>query len=419
MSADARQLYKLTELGLTPGDWEVTAFGEIYAEPSRNGIYKTAEFHGRGTRIVNMGEMFGFDFISDQEMSRVLLTPKEIATAGLSDGDLLFGRRSVVPAGAGKCSIIVAPIEPLVIESSIIRVRLKTSIADPLFFYYFFASPIGRSVMSVIVSGTNVKGIRGSELRDLKIPLPLHSEQRAIAAALSDADDLISGLDHLIAKKRDIKQAAMQQLLTGQRRLPGHSGGWEVRCLGELATFLKGKGLPKSEITPYGSDLCIHYGELFTLYPETIGEIISRTNGSREAFRSIANDVLMPTSDVTPRGLAKASCVTIDGVVLGGDILVIRSHQNQIDGSFLSYVIRYHEQQILQLVKGSTVFHLYGSDMKKFIFSMPSISEQAAIVNILDDMEDELINLEYRRQKTNDLKQSMMQELVTGRTRLL
>ena len=244
-------------------------------------------------------------------------------------------------------------------------------------------------------------------------------EQRAIAAALSDMDALISGLDQLIAKKRDIKQAAMQQLLTGQQRLPGFSGEWELKRLGDVASFLKGKGLPKSELSPYGADPCIHYGELFTLYPETIGEVISRTTGSREAFRSIANDVLMPTSDVTPRGLAKASCVTVDGVILGGDILVIRSDSKQIDGSFLSYVIRSHEDQVLQLVTGSTVFHLYGSDMKKFTFSIPPAPEQTAIVNILSDMDGELTKLESRRQKTNQLKQGMMQELLTGRTRLI
>jgi len=109
----------------SPPNWEYRQFGALYAEPSRNGMYKSAEFHGRGTRIVNMGEMFGFDFISDQDMSRVLLTAKEIAAAGLQDGDLLFGRRSVVPAGAGKVALVVGLNEALTFESSIIRVRLE------------------------------------------------------------------------------------------------------------------------------------------------------------------------------------------------------------------------------------------------------------------------------------------------------
>ncbi|MBM3395986.1 MAG: restriction endonuclease subunit S, partial [Betaproteobacteria bacterium] len=250
-------------------------------------------------------------------------------------------------------------------------------------------------------------------------PLPPLLEQRAIATALSDVDALLGGLDRLIAKKRDLKQAAMQQLLTGQTRLPGFSGEWEVKRLGDVATLHKGKGLPKSALSPYGSEPCVHYGELFTQYGETIRETISRTNKSAGEFRSVANDVLMPTSDVTPRGLAKASCVVADGVVLGGDILVIRTEPKLISGTFLSHVIRREDDQVLSLVSGTTVFHLYGADMKKFTFTLPRLDEQLAIVTVLADMDAELAALEARRDKTRDLKQAMMQGLLTGKTRLV
>jgi len=127
----------------------------------------------------------------------------------------------------------------------------------------------------------------------------------------------------------------------------------------------------------------------------------------------------MPTSDVTPRGLAKASCVRVDGVILGGDILVIRSDTNLIHGPFLSLVIRYEETQVLQLVTGSTVYHLYGSDMKNFTFSRPPLAEQTAIAEVLTEMDAELAALEQRREKTLALKQAMMQELLTGNIRLI
>lgn len=255
-----------------------------------------------------------------------------------------------------------------------------------------------------------------------KCPLPIpptKAEQEAIAEALSDADALIESLAQLLAKKRHLKQGTMQQLLTGKKRLPGFSGEWEAKRLGDVATFYKGKGLPKSALNPYGDEPCIHYGELFTQYPETIGETISYTDNSGVTFRSVANDVLMPTSDVTPRGLAKASCVRIDGVILGGDILVIRSDTKLVFGSFLSYLIRHEEEQVLQLVTGSTVFHLYGTDMKKFTFSMPTLSEQIAIATILSDMDAELTALEEKLVKARAIKQGMMQELLTGRIRLV
>ena len=257
-------------------------------------------------------------------------------------------------------------------------------------------------------------------LRKVVIPLPpTKTEQEAIAEALSDADALIESLEQLLVKKRQLKQGAMQQLLTGKKRLPRFGREWEVKPLGDLATFHKGKGLPKSALEPFGTELCIHYGELFTRYPETIREVWSRTNRSDDGIRSVANDVLMPTSDVTPTGLAKASCVRTSGIILGGDILVIRTNADRAFGSFLSYVIRHAQDQILQLVTGTTVFHLYAADMKKFKFLIPLVSEQQAIVAVLDDMDVEIAALETKLAKTRLIKQGMMQELLTGRIRLV
>lgn len=236
---------------------------------------------------------------------------------------------------------------------------------------------------------------------------------------MRDADALIASLDALIVKKRDLKQAAMQQLLTGKTRLPGSTGEWEVKRLGDCANFYKGKGLPKSAISISGIFPCIHYGELFTFYGVTIRRVASRTDHFEASFLSQPNDVLMPTSDVTPNGLAKASCLLLDGVILGGDTLVIRPERSLIDGSFLAAQIRYREEQILKLVTGSTVFHLYAADMRKFEFPVPLKTEQIAITEVLADMDAELAALEAQRDKARAVKKGMMQELLTGRIRLI
>lgn len=266
---------------------------------------------------------------------------------------------------------------------------------------------------------TGVPQLTAPQVAKYSIAAPPLPEQQAIASALSDADELISSLEQLLTKKRQIKQGATQELLTGKKRLPGFTGEWEVKKLGEVAVFYKGKGLSKSAITESGAEACIHYGELFTRYPVTIGKIFSRTDISDGVFRSEANDVLMPTSDVTPRGLAKASCVTVNGVILGGDILVIRSDRNRVYGSFLSCLIRYEESQVLQLVTGSTVYHLYASDMRNFTFGLPSLPEQTAIAEVLSDMDAEIEALETKLAKARQVKQGMMQELLTGRIRLV
>jgi type I restriction enzyme, S subunit len=189
------------------------------------------------------------------------------------------------------------------------------------------------------------------------------------------------------------------------------TGEWGKKNLGELAIFLKGKGLPKSAITRNGKNLCVHYGELFTEYSEVIANINSRTDLYDGCFFSVENDVLMPTSDVTPNGLAKACCIKFDGVILGGDILVIRTDKTVINGEFISRQIRHLEQKVLQLVSGSTVFHLYASSIEKLVLLIPSFKEQQKIADCLSSI-DELVTTQT--QKLDALKahkKGLMQQL--------
>jgi type I restriction enzyme, S subunit len=414
--------YKSTELGVLPVDWKVQTIESVMSEISMGPFgsdIKVSNFVAFGVPVLS-----GLNVRSERLLDSFtnFVTPekaKDLKKAVARRGDVVITHRGTL----GQISYIPVDSEfdRYVISQSQFRVRFNLSAVLPNWIALYFLSPLGSAKLLEGKGHTGVPALAQAttKFRQLHIPLPSLDEQRAIATALSDVDALIAGLEKLIAKKRDLKQAAMQQLLTGQTRLPGFSGEWLVINLGHVATFLKGKGLPKSALTSDGVDSCIHYGELFTHYAETVGEITSRTNGTRDSLRSVANDVLMPTSDVTPRGLAKASCVTLDNVILGGDILVIRSDPSRVFGAFLSYVIRREEDQVLRLVTGSTVYHLYGSDMKKFKFALPSVPEQIAISSLLSEMDAELTTLESRLAKTRDLKQGMMQELLTGRTRLV
>ena len=331
--------------------------------------------------------------------------------------DLVFTQRGTL----GQVAIVPRGEYPFyLISQSQMKVSLDRRKHDPNFVYQYFSGSTGQKQIADSAIQTGVPHTNLGILRSYHFPAPPLLEQVAIANTLSDLDTLLTAQDALIAKKRAIKQGAMQELLSGKRRLPGFGAEWEAEPLGDVAVFLKGKGLPKSSLNSFGMNPCIHYGELFTVYGEEISETVSRTNDSCADFRSVANDVLMPTSDVTPRGLAKASCIVRDGITLGGDILVIRTDVTAVSGTFLSFAIRNEEAQILSLVTGTTVFHLYASDMRRFIFMHPpTIDEQVAIVSILLDLDAEIIALEAKRKKTALLKQGMMQELLTGKTRLV
>jgi type I restriction enzyme S subunit len=205
-----------------------------------------------------------------------------------------------------------------------------------------------------------------------------------------------------------------KKTLVPMLRFPEFRGSeeWSKQHLGSVAKFFKGKGLPKSALALDGKRPCIHYGELFTFYSEVIDVVRSRTNSEDDLFLSFKNDVLMPTSDVTPSGLAKACCLNSEGVILGGDILVIRTDKNSVNGEFLARQIRYLEHKVLQLVSGSTVFHLYASSMEKLALSFPSkFAEQKKIADCLSSL-DELIAAQARKvEALKTHKKGLMQQL--------
>ena len=167
-------------------------FGDLLAsEGTRNGLYKSKEFHGRGAKIVNMGELFAYPRLFNVKMKRVDIDSAEEQKFSLKAGDLLFARRSLVAEGAGKCSIVKEVKGATVFESSIIRARVDTNKADSEYLYYTFSSVVGRNLLGTILRQTAVSGITGTDLVELEIPLPPVAEQKAIAHILGTLDDKI------------------------------------------------------------------------------------------------------------------------------------------------------------------------------------------------------------------------------------
>jgi len=193
---------------------------------------------------------------------------------------------------------------------------------------------------------------------------------------------------------------------------------WEEVRLGEHSLFFKGNGLSKSQLIDDGPKQCVHYGELFTHYGSVIDTVTSNCVEFGGSFKSLAGDVLMPGSDVTPKGLATASAIKVSGVVLGGDIIVIRSNPISLYGPFLSNFIRISKGRVLRLVKGSTVYHIHAKDLADLKVLKPSVKEQEAIAEALSDADAAIESLDALIAKKRDVKQAAMQQLLTGRSRL-
>ncbi|HSA32132.1 MAG TPA: restriction endonuclease subunit S [bacterium] len=192
----------------TTDEWQTVPFAQLLAEPVRNGIYKPKAFHGRGSNIVNMGELFAYPRLRAVSMKKVELSESEKERFTLSKGDLLFARRSLVAEGAGKCSIVLDIDGPTTFESSIIRARPDCTKAEPLFLYYFFNSTAGLHCLDTIRRQVAVAGITGSDLSRLEIPVPPISVQRAIAHILGTLDDKIE-----LNRKRNETLEAMARVL--------------------------------------------------------------------------------------------------------------------------------------------------------------------------------------------------------------
>ena len=410
--------YKQTNIGPLPSEWDAVPLGELFT--FKNGLNKAKRFFGTGVPIVNYMDVFEHSGLRMAHLSgRVNLDPDEIRNFEVRLGDVFFTRTSETVEEIGVAAVMLDEPCDTVFSGFVLRARPRNGRLNHRYKQYCFAPKIVRSQIISRATYTTRALTNGRALSAVWIAVPPETEQRAIAEVLTDVDGLIGVLDALIAKKRAIKQAAMQQLLTGKTRLPGFSGAWETKRLGKIASFFKGSGLSKTDLSIDGKRRCIHYGELFTTYGECITAVLHGTNRDSTFCLSLCNDVLMPGSDVTPNGLATASCISISDVILGGDILVIRVPAEILNGTFLAYVIRTNHNQVMQLVSGTTVYHLYGRDMANFSFAAPSIEEQNAIVRVLTDMDTEIDALEQRRDKTRAIKQGMMQQLLTGRVRLL
>lgn len=285
----------------------------------------------------------------------------------------------------------------------------------------FVAAVLGRVAPRHVSRHLGNPKLMNGVMRKVKVTLPAtRAEQDAIATALSDADALIGALDKLIAKKHDLKQATIQQLLTGQTRLPGFSGEWETKRLGDVGTFLKGSGVRKDEALS-GNLPCIRYGELYTHHDDIVRTFNSWISSevAQTATRLVYGDLLFAGSGETKEEIGKcAAFVGASEAYAGGDIVIFRSRE--VDPIFMGYYCNmgFIAKQKASKGQGDAVAHISAASLATVEIKIPSAAEQAAIAQVLSDMDAEITALEARRNKTRALKQGMMQELLTGRIRL-
>lgn len=406
---DVRPGYKQTEVGVIPENWMPSTIGEVVSfsggsQPPRSTFrfIPTKNY----IRLIQIRDYKTDDFET--------YIPISLARKHCTADDVLIGRYG-------------PPVFQILrgIEGTYNVALIKTDPSDRIerdfMFYVLNQDKLFQLIDALSRRSSGQTGVDMPALKGYGLPLPRLPEQRAIATALSDVDALLAKLDQFIAKKRDLKQATMQQLLTGQTRLPGFGGEWEVKRLGEVGRFLKGSGVRKDE--SLSGDLpCIRYGEIYTRHNDYIKAFHSWISPevAVTATRLRQGDLCFAGSGETKDDIGKCVAFVDDSeAYAGGDIVILRPDNS--NAVFLGYYLntRPINSQKASRGQGDAVVHISATALSSIEIVVPKLVEQTAIATVLSDMDAELSALEARRDKTRALKQGMMQELLTGRIRLV
>ena len=381
--------YKQTEVGVMPDEWQVSSVGREFEiklgkmlDAEKNvGVPKPY----LGNKAVQWGR------IDYTDLPTVPMSHADLERFRLLKGDLLVCEGGEV----GRAAIWEAPLEECYYQKALHRLRPLRGFNSQLM-AAFLRRWADCGLLANYVTQTSIAHLPREKFMEVPIPVPPPPEQRAIVKALGDVDGLLGGLDRLISKKRDLKQAAMQQLLTGQTRLPGFHGEWEVSRLGDVAPLQRGFDLPnpllKSGPYPvvYSNGILNHHVAFQVKGP---GVVTGRSG--------TIGKVTFVEGDFWPHNTS----------------LWVTSFKGN-DSKFVFYL--YSSLGFERFASGSGVPTLNRNDAHAYQVQIPPTkAEQTAIAQVISDMDEELAALEQRRDKTRALKQAMMLELLTGRTRLV
>ncbi|MBM5572272.1 MULTISPECIES: restriction endonuclease subunit S [Deefgea] len=408
------QGYKQTEVGMIPEDWKVSSLGELVQNTRaiRYGVVQPGKFDAQGCLMLRSQD-YSKGWTGPDGMHRVSLSlEQQYKNAKIRSKDLVM---TVVGAGIGQVVHIPNWLDQSILSRSTARIAIDEDKAAPNFIKAFLESTKGwRQILDCQKEGAQPV-VSCLDLAKFRVPIPSRTEQQQIATALSDIDALLAQLDALIAKKRDLKQAAMQQLLTAQTRLPGFSGEWEVKRLGDIADFFSGGTPPTSNSAYYGGDIqWITSGDLNQGFIHDVNGRITQKGFENSSAKLVQNGNLLIALYGATAGVVAISKIN---AAINQAVLAIVLYRDNTD--YLYQLLSFLKPWIIKTYTQGGQPNLSGDIVKSIELTLPDLKEQTAIATVLSDMDAEITALEARRDKTRALKQGMMQELLTGRTRLI
>ena len=417
--------FKDMEVGRIPEEWQLDRIKENFEFKTNNTLSRDTLSDSGIIQDVHYGDVlvkYGSHLDVQKDDVPYISDDGFRASSFISDGDVII-------ADTAEDETVGKATEVLNVGNNKLVSGLHTMWLHPInqekyalgYLGYAFNASIYHNQLLPLMQGTKVTSVSKSAIKDTYIVVPSKSEQTRIATALSNVDALISELDKLIEKKRAIKQGAMQQLLTGKKRLKGFSEPWVEKKLGEDATILRG-GSPRP-IEDYITDSQDGLNWI------KIGDVKSEDKYLRKTAEKIKKEGLSKTRQVKKGDLILSNSMSfgrpyildIDGCIHDG-WLVIQDYQEAYDMQFLYYILCSDAimNQYVSMAAGSSVQNLNKEKVTNVLLYAPtSLQEQSAIASVLTLMDNEISALEAKEAKYEQIKQGMMQQLLTGKIRLV
>ena len=408
---ELRPGYKQTEAGVIPDDWNVVPMGQV-GECLIGLTYSPLDVRDYGTLVLRSSNVQGGRLAFDDNVFVDMEIPARAITR---TDDILICVRNGSRQLIGKCALIDKKTAGSAFGAFMSVLRSESA----RFLFYQFQSSLQKRQIDEVM-GATINQITNRDMASFKVIWPpTNAEQEAIAEALSDADALIESLEHLLTKKRHLKQAAMQELLTGKKRLPGFSGEWEVKRLGEvLARLANGalyqpsnsSGLPVTRIETIADG---------TIDMSRVG--YGAQTPELEEYRMQADDILFSHINSIDH-IGKVAMYNGELPLYHGMNLLLLRAGRSLDSRFLFNWVGSHagrSKAVTLARQAVSQASINTSDLRQVEIPFPLLSEQTAIATVLSDMDAELADLEGQLAKIRALKQGMMQKLLTGEIRLI
>jgi type I restriction enzyme, S subunit len=410
--------YKQTEVGIIPDEWDVVPIGSLVFDYRGGASLRPSDFTSTGVKVLPKGGVGRTGWLNVATDEQKYCSPEYAAANYRNQVDKSYTivvLRDLVPSGPSIGLIVqIKDDESYVLAQGVYGFKVNEK-AVPGYLVHLSNTNWYRKLANSIMVGSTQVHITNTAYKKVLIPLPPLPEQKAIAEALSDADALIEALDQLIAKKRQVKQGAMQELLTGERRLLGFTEKWETRKLGDIIEFVNGKPLEK---------MVSNDGDYFVITLDSIdidGNLKQEHKRSSYFDNSLQKgDIVIILSDIA-HGYLLGLCDLIpedNKYILNQRVGRLRCSYEHVP-QFIRMQINRNQEFFRKRGQGTSQRHIYKRDIFDLRISLPQRDEQTAIAEILSDMDAEIAALEAKLSKAREVKAGMMSVLLGGRVRLV